>query len=213
MQRLRTVSGLVGDEPSAEPTARGVATQSPSAVKDRTGAIDEPALSRLLAEVKNLVTPDNGSSWRATPPALSLLLGQSVFDELLARPELWRGKLIEVRGNWVSRFVSSLGPGSGHLSYLLGTDGRLYLVATGQEERELEPMQGVTFRGFFCHLYTGAVLHHGELRQATIPFLVGDDFDLLERPEGASSTALALPLMAFLGLAAGIVFVLLRRGR
>jgi hypothetical protein len=191
-------------------------------LKDRTSDIDEEAalylFHRILAEPGVLA---------AEPPALSLAAAGTpepldaprsrktgVFHSLIESPDLYRGRVVEVKGILVQvegesplqlrglEFPNPTGRDRCFQSYLYGTDDKFYLVATLNRRDDIEHRQGVRLRGYFSQLYTGDVLLHGEKARGTIPFLVGEDYEIVTNPvpEGMDLT-LVLPLGILLLLA------------
>jgi hypothetical protein len=87
------------------------------------------------------------------------------------------------------------------------------MVATAQKRRTLQHMEGVRLRGYFLQLFTYPIEYKGELRKATIPLLVGDDYDLLKRPttEDVSSYSY-LVILGIVGVLAIAFVVLMQLG-
>ena len=194
-----------------------------AAAQDRTSNLDEAALTYLLQKIRV-----EGENFYEVMPALSHARGDKVWSELLAYPDKYRGKLVEAKGNIVSRDRGLLplnlrgldtpnpsGLGRAFESYLLGVDGKFFLVATLRKQRELEHLDGVHLRGYFCQLYTGDVeFPDGTQGKGTIPFLVCDDYELLERPLVDPPSFIPLVFLVAVGVCTvAVVMVISRRSR
>jgi len=194
-----------------------------AAAKDRTPNLDEDALTYFLQKIRV-----QGQDFYEAAPALSHSGRDKVWAELLADPDTYRGQLVEVKGNIVSRDRGLLplnlrgldipnpsGLDRAFESYLLGVDGKFFLVATLRKQRELEHLDGVRLRGYFCQLYTGDVeLPDGTQGKGTVPFLVCDDYKLLERPAVGSSSFTPLVFLLAMGVCTVVaVMVISRRSR
>jgi len=173
-----------------------------AASSDRTSSINVEMLKLLLhkARIKS-GSPD--------APALTVGRDESAFDALLGDPGRWRGKLVELKGKLVSE---SSDIKEAHHFHVLGTDNNLYKVATARKRSDIELMDGVSIRAYYSQLYTGQVVHEGETRNATIPFLVGETLELLPRRVVEQPSGLYLPLAGALGLSACIAIWILSRG-
>jgi hypothetical protein len=193
-----------------------------AAAKDRTGEVDEKALAYLFQKVRT-----QGDALRKVTPALSQDKGDDdLWKELLETPGKYRGRLIVVKGNLVSSEPGSLplrlrgldypnasGLDRAFLSYVVGVDGKFYMVATARKQRDLQHLEGVRLRGYFLQLFTYPIEYKGEERKATIPFLVGDDYDLLERPTTADVSSYSyLAILGILGVLAIVFVILIQRG-
>ena len=149
---------------SPEPFSERPDILAQAAAKDRTLSLDEDALTYLLQKIR--VEADD--FYRAEP-ALSHDRKDEVWAELLAEPDKYRGELVEVKGNIVSRDRGLLplnlrgleipnrsGLDRAFESYLLGVDDKFFLVATLRKQRELEHLDGVRLRGLFLSALHGA---------------------------------------------------------
>ncbi len=151
-----------------------------------------------------------------------------VTERLLAEPDRYRGQLVEIVGNLVRQErdkspVQFRALPDDHESGLERTF-RSYVYASespkdsfflvySSKPQDLEHLTGVTFRGYFCRLYTNDVEVNGELYKGTIPILVGLEHSLLpSAPPAAPSILYLLPVAIILPLVAGaFIFVLTRR--
>ncbi len=193
-----------------------------AARRDRTLEIEEKTLVYLFQKIRSEVDREGGGAFHRRKPDLGSDRGDRVFEELLKDPEKHRGKLVELKGNVVSsgrglplRLRGLDAPNPSGLdrafeSYFLGSDGKYYLVATARKRVELEHKDAVRLRAYFCQLYTGQVLYKGDLREGTIPFLVGDDYEILEQPHAETPSILYLPLVGAVAVVAAIIAILFR---
>jgi hypothetical protein len=206
--------------PPAEPFRERPEILTQAASKDRTSSLDEDTLTYFLQKVRF-----EGKGLYEAPPVLSHDRNDTVWAELLADPRKYRGQLVEVKGNIVARDRGRLplnlraldipnpsGADRAFESYLLGVDGKLFLIATLRKQRELEHLDGVRLRGYFCQLYTGDVeLPDGTKGKGTVPFLVCDDYQLLERPLVGATSFIPLVCLIVMGVSTVLVVMFLSR--
>jgi hypothetical protein len=149
---------------------------------------------------------------------------EAVWQPLLDEPHAYRGKPIDVWGFVVSAedgrrplqmrgltFPNSSGRDRAFFSYLYGTDDRYYLVATLEPRPEIRHRQRVRLRAYFCHLYTNDVVVDGQIRKGTVPYLVGEDYTIVEPPEGGVDLGPYLPIVVVLPLVVIVVVAVLNR--
>ena len=134
-------------------------------------------------------------------PVLNTAKDPGVVKKLLEDPDRYRGKLIELRANIVREEkgrsplqVAALPSGANPLdvnrlyrSYAYDQNEQFHLVYTIEDQSEdLEHMEDVVLRGYFCRLYTGEVdLGRKELDKGTIPLLVATSY---KKMSSASAT-------------------------
>lgn len=188
---------------------------------DRTTKCDEKLLSYLLQKVRT-----QAAALEEDEAVLSLAREEDdVWKELMESPHEYRGELVELEGEVLSPepgrrplhlrgldFPNPSGLDRAFQSYMVGTDSKFYMVATAAKERELAHRDAVKLRGYFCQLYSYPVELDGRLRTATIPFVVGADYEPLPRPAVESPwSGEHLPLLGALAAFAFVAIVLLRR--
>jgi hypothetical protein len=194
-----------------------------AAAKDRTGEIDAPSVAYLLQKIRA-----GAGEGLEEAPLLSARRGDEVWTELLERPDLYRGKLVEVRGNLVAPsprqpplalrgidFPNPSGLDRVYRSHLYGDSGKFYAVDTFEKQPAFSHMDGVLLRGYFCQLYKYDVELRGRMAQAVVPFLVGASYERMGISLPSSFNALQyLPYAVLVaGGAALAIFVISRRGR
>jgi len=205
-----------------QPFVEDAALLSSAEQKDRTDGFDEAVITYLIQKIRT-----EGDALYKAVPRLSMDRGDSVWEELLRTPSKYRGALVEVKGEVVSsepgtlplrlrglQYPNPSGLDRAFQSYLVTRErqGKIYLVATVRKQRELSHRDPVRIRGYFCQLYTNDVEYRGEIVKGTVPFLVCDDYELLERPTtGSSDAAKYLPLLGILGAVAVAVVLLSQR--
>lgn len=156
------------------------------AARDRTSELNSAATARVF---QKLLTRGDVSE---SSPALSLLARDDVWASLVDSPDAYRGQLVEVSGFVVQPegdasplllrglpFPNPSGRDRMFRSYLYGTDDRYYIVATLTPQPSLRHREGVVLRGYFCHLYTHQVEVDGQIRDGTVPFLVGSEYHVV----------------------------------
>ena len=154
-----------------------------------------------------------------------------VFASLLEKPDLYRGKLVEVRANIIreekSRNVLQLAalPSESnpldtnrlYRSYVFDENKKFHLIYTlNDQSKDLGHMEKVLLRGYFCRLYTAEVDVGGRTEKGTIPLLVASGYEKLASasPAGAGSiSALPVAIALVLGICciSGIVILLVNR--
>ena len=81
-----------------------------------------------------------------------------------------------------------------------------YLVYTLDDQRkDIQHLDGVLLRGYFCRLYRGEISHNGKANERSIPVLVGARYEKMEMATSGSSTfgmyfAIAVGLLSIAGL-------------
>ncbi|MGQ9589757.1 MAG: hypothetical protein ACUVYA_05630 [Planctomycetota bacterium] len=189
------------------------------AAADRTSKFDERLIAHLLQKVRTA-----GESLDRETPALRLERDPSdVWRKLIDSPDAYRGRLIELKGEILSpgggspifalrgiEFPNPSGLDRAYQSFILGTDQKYYMLATVESDPELRHRDYVRIRAYFAQLYTYFVDYRGRLQLATIPFLVGRRYDVLERPRVAADGGTgALPIVAALGVIAVVAVLVL----
>ena len=197
-----------------QPFVERVEVLSEAAVREARGELDVEAVIYHFQRIRS-----GAEAFSNAKPVLSSLRGDPVWTELSSRPNVYRGKLVEVRGNLVSHLKgfsplqldteellvspNPAGVPSSYRAYIFDGD-KFFVVNTWRKQREYSDMDPVVFRGYFSQIYAYDIELEGKQRRAKIPLLVGQDFQLLSSPlRGAPSLvplywlALALPLVAF----------------
>ena len=187
---------------------------------DKTSDLSEEATTYLLQKILT-----QGESFRNESPVLDMQKDDRLFWELYEQPDRYRGKLVEIVGSLVTaagdavplqlRGLDTPNP-SGRdrvfQSYVFGADGKYYAVVTLNQRDDLQHREAVRLRGYFCQLYTNYVQHGGQQRRGTIPFLIGEDYTILEVPEEEpSNAAYYLPIIILLPLAALLCYAFWQR--
>ena len=192
---------------------------------DRTKELSEPAITYLFQKIRT-----DEAGFRTEVPALAVDKGDQVWKSLIADPDMFRGRLISVKGRIVAsepgdyplRLEGLDIPNPSGLdrrfeSYFVDTDHRLYLVTTLKKGRELRHSDAARLRAYFCQLYTNEVEHDGQLRLGTIPFLVGEDYEFIDQDLPSTTLGDSLPIIIVLIVlplvAFGVIFVLHLRTR
>lgn len=186
---------------------------------DRTEILDEKLIAHLLQKVR--------SAEGQVPEIPALRLERAnpseVWEKLLKDPETYRGKLVEVKGEILDpgagqpifrlkgiEFPNPSGLDRAYQSFLFGIDGKYYMLATVEKNADLRHRDYVRIRAYFAQLYSYLVEYGGQLRQATIPFLVGGRYEVLRRPRiERGGGMMVLALVAGLGAVAVLAVVLL----
>lgn len=186
---------------------------------DRTSRFEERLIAHLLQKVRAA-----GESFDREAPALRLERDPSeVWRKLIDSPDAYRGKLVELKGEILSpgggspifalrgiEFPNPSGLDRAYQSFILGTDQKYYMLATIESDPELRHRDYVRIRAYFAQLYTYFVEYRGRLQLATIPFLVGRRYEVLERPRVAADGGTGtLPIVAALGVIAVVAVLLL----
>lgn len=185
---------------------------------DRTSELSEEAIAYLFQKIRTAP-----AAFHEEEPVLSLERKDAVWTKLITDPDMYRGRVVELKG-----YVWSSEPGTYPLrlegmdfpnpsgldrrfdSFFLDTAGKFYKVTTFKKARELRHRDAVKLRAYFCELYTNQIEHRGKLREATVPFLVGEDFELIVRPAAAGTDAtIYLPLVLLLPVLAFVVMFVL----
>ncbi|MBN1442170.1 MAG: hypothetical protein JXA90_05640 [Planctomycetes bacterium] len=135
-----------------------------------------------------------GEELISSKPELSTRRGDNVWELLVKKPNLYRGKLVEIAGNLHSRVPAddpvtadrqilfpSPNPAGVPLAYraLVLHEGKLFLVSTWKKTRTFSHRDGVVVRGLFCQLYTYEVNLQGEPQEARIPLVVSGELEVL----------------------------------
>ena len=163
---------------------------------------------------------------------MSTIPGDKVWALLESRPSLYRGGLVEVRGNVVRADtgedplklralpgVPNVGTDRVYRSYMIDEDKvhgifHHYLVYTVEDQRdELQHLDGVVLRGYFCRLYRGEVNHKGQILQRDIPVLVAGRYEKLPELESTGVGVLGLIpwVLGIVGFGAVLIWLILRR--
>ncbi len=224
---IRIENPIVDDVAPPEPTPPEPWAEDPlvlaeAASYDRTGVPHDGGIVHLIQRMRW-----DPEAIRSEPVLTLDRKDDDVWRQLLADPSRYRGQLIEIKGYVVATEPNSFplrlhgleapnpsGLDRCYRSYAIGTDDRYYLVFTFDKAKELRDRDRVRLRGFFLQLYTGDVVHRGELRKATIPVLVGTDYSSLVTPKVATpDPSVYIPIVLALGaIAFLIVFGVNRRG-
>lgn len=192
-----------------------------AAAKDRTGELDDEATAYYFQKMLT-----RKADFQSEAPVLSLYRGDRVFQELLDRPDRYRGKLVEVKGILISdggpresplelrglKFPNPSGLDRAYRSNLYGTDDKFYHVSTLKEHPGLSHRDGVRLRAYFCQVYSYDAQIEGEAQRVSVPFLVGEDYELVEMPVATVPDLTSwLPFLVFLPMAAFVVIYLVNR--
>lgn len=199
-----------------------------AAARDRTdgaeslGTIMEPAIVYLAHKIRSEIAAGKPPA----EPLLSTMKNDRVFSILWEKPDLYRGKLVEFRGNvirtekgrraleWVAVPAESnpLDTPRMFRSYVLDENKKIHLVYTLEDQvTQLAHMDKVILRGYFCRLFTG----DNEKGKATIPILVASGYEKME-PAGAVSSGvetmkLGIFVVLGVGLISGLIVLLVNR--
>ena len=189
---------------------------------ERRGTIHEPGIVYLAHKLRS----DNAAGKPPAEPLLSTIKDDKLFSSLYERPDLYRGKLVELRGNiirmekgrraleWVAVPGKSNPLDTPRLfrSYVLDENKKIHLVYTIEDQvAQLVNMDKVILRAYFCRLFTG----DNEKGKATIPILVASGYEKMESSESGSSGVeiMKLGIMVVLGVGvlSGIIILLVNR--
>ena len=189
---------------------------------ERRGTIHEPGIVYLAHKLRS----DNAAGKPPAEPLLSTIKDDKLFSALYERPDLYRGKLVELRGNvirmekgrraleWVAVPGKSNPLDTPRLfrSYVLDENKKIHLVYTIEDQvAQLVHMDKVILRAYFCRLFTG----DNEKGKATIPILVASGYEKMESSESGSSGVeiMKLGIMVVLGVGvlSGIIILLVNR--
>ena len=159
-------------------------------------------------------------------PLLSTMKADRLFSALYEKPDLYRGKLVELRGNvirvergrraleWVAVPGKSNPLDTPKLfrSYVLDENKKIHLVYTIEDQvAQLANMDKVILRAYFCRLFTG----DNAQGKATIPILVGSGYEKMESSAPVSSGVEMMKLFTMVvlgvGVASGIIIMLVNR--
>src|SRR5690606_1482319 len=165
-----------GASPLGDVDAIGIATPSPPApFEERPELLAEAAAAESQMSVWGATVEHLIHRARARPedvaaePTLSSIRGDETWFRLREKPNLYRGKTVELRGNFIVPrgrpgfeidtqatlpFDAPSGITAFWRSYVLGEEGKLYLLLSGERPTTpLSHMDGVRVRGFFAQLY------------------------------------------------------------
>jgi len=189
---------------------------------ERRGTIHEPGIVYLAHKLRS----DSVAGKPPAEPLLSTMKADKLFSALYERPDLYRGKLVEMRGNvirmekgrraleWVAVPGKSNPLDTPRLfrSYVLDENQKIHLVYTIEDQvAQLANMDKVILRAYFCRLFTG----DNEKGKATIPILVASGYEKMESSAPASSgvETMKLGIMVVLGvgLVSGFIILLVNR--
>lgn len=199
-----------------------------AAARDRTGGaerfgtIQEAGIVYLAHKIRS----DIVAGKPLAEPVLSTLKNARVFSRLWEKPDLYRGKLVELRGNVVrsekgrrAMQVAPLPSESNPIdsprlfrSYIFDENKKIHLVYTLEDQvAQIAHMDKVTLRGYFCRLFTG----DNEKGEATIPILVASGYEKMESVQTASSGVeimkLGIMVVLGIGLVSGLIILLVNR--
>lgn len=233
-----------GDDGPVSPTAIAPFVDDPvrlidASARDRTPNVEEgrtvkePAVAYLVHKI--LSERKASAEGAGTPPAkpvMSTIASDKVWALLEAKPSLYRGSLVEVRGNLVRadrhdnplklRAVPSevsIGTDRVYRSYMIDEDEvtgifNHYLVYTVDDQiEELKHLDGVVLRGYFCRLYRGEINHNGQLRKRDVPVLVAARYEKLPefKPADMDSIGLLPWVLGIVGFGGLVVWLIMRR--
>lgn len=179
---------------------------------DRTSEVPEEAIVYLFQKIRT-----DPEAFRAREPVLSVERNDRVWRKLIADPDMYRGRVVEIKGRVVSSegeyplqlqgldFPNPSGLDRRFDSFVFDTNGRYHKVTTFKKARELRHKDAVRLRAYFCGLYTNQIVHEGKLDLGTVPFLVGEDYEPLA-PAAAEAPDATIYLPLVVGLAA-VAFV------
>ncbi len=225
--------GEVAPIEQLEPFVEKPEVLAAAAARDRTGNVERFGTIREEGVVYLAHKIRSGLVAGKAPeePVLSTAKRALVFTSLLEKPDLYRGKLVEVRANIVreekSRNVLQLAalPSESnpldtnrlYRSYVFDENKKFHLIyPLTDQSKDLGHMEKVLLRGYFCRLYTAEVDVGGRTEKGTIPLLVASGYEKLASasPAGAGSIS-ALPVAIALLLAicciSGMVILLANR--
>ncbi len=189
------------------------------AASDRTDVLHERGIAHFIQRIRTGSDADD-------EVALRVPEDDGTWARLIDDPSAYRGKLVEVEGFLVAahphrfpllltglEYPNPSGLDRFHRSYLYGSDGKYYLVATFDDPSELEHRDDVRVRAYFLQLYTNEIEHQGQIMLGTVPFLVGRSFEPRRRPAATAPIDLWTALGIGVPLIAFAVFVGLWLGR
>ena len=225
--------GEVAPIKQLEPFVEKPEVLAAAAARDRTGNVERFGTIREEGVVYLAHKIRSGLVAGKAPeePVLSTAKGALVFTSLLKKPDLYRGKLVEVRANIIrgekSRNVLQLAalPSESnpldtnrlYRSYIFDENKKFHLIYTlTDQSKDLGHMEKVLLRGYFCRLYTAEVDVGGRTEKGTIPLLVASRYEKLASasPAGVGSiSALPVAIALILGICciSGIVILLANR--
>lgn len=189
---------------------------------ERSGSIYEPGIVYLAHKIRSDIAAGNPP----VEPLLSTMKADRLFSALYEKPDLYRGKLVELRGNvirvergrraleWVAVPGKSNPLDTPKLfrSYVLDENKKIHLVYTIEDQvAQLANMDKVILRAYFCRLFTG----DNAQGKATIPILVGSGYEKMESSAPVSSGVEMMKLFTMVvlgvGVASGIIIMLVNR--
>ena len=226
--------GEVAPVEQLEPFVEKPEVLAAAAARDRTGNVErfgtihEEGVVYLAHKIRS----DLVAGKTPEEPVMSTAKRAQVFASLLEKPDLYRGKLVEVRANIIREEkgrnvlqLAALPSDSNPLdtnrlyrSYIYDENEMMHLVYTLRDQSaDLGHMEQVRLRGYFCRLYTAEVDYGGQTRKGTIPLLVASGYEKLASasPAGTGGISSALPVAIALVLGicciSGIVILLVNR--
>ncbi|MFP6738906.1 MAG: hypothetical protein VCD34_09220, partial [Planctomycetota bacterium] len=198
-----------------------------AASRDRTecsnhlGTIQEPAIVYLAHKIRS----ENVAGKSPAEPLLSTMKHDRVFSTLWEKPDLYRGKFVELRGGvrtlgrdkalrWVAVPSESNPLDTPRLfeSYMLDEYDKLHRVYTIEDQvSQIANLDKVILRGYFCRLLT----YEAQKGKATIPILVASGYEKMESSEPVSSGVrimkFAIMVVLGVGLVSGLIILLVNR--
>ena len=189
---------------------------------ERRGTIHEPGIVYLAHKIRS----DIEGGKPPAEPLLSTIKADRLFSALIEKPDYYRGKFVELRGNvirmekgrkaleWVAVPGESNPLDTPKLfwSYVLDENKKIHLVYTIEDQvTQLVNMDKVILRAYFCRLFTG----DNEKGKATIPILVASGYEKMESSAPASSGVetmkLGIMVVLCVGLVSGFIIFLVNR--
>lgn len=225
--------GEVAPVEQLEPFVEKPEVLAAAAARDRTGNVErfgtihEEGVVYLAHKIRS----DLVAGKTPEEPVMSTAKRAQVFASLLEKPDLYRGKLVEVRANIIREEkgrnvlqLAALPSDSNPLdtnrlyrSYIYDENEMMHLVYTLRDQSaDLGHMEQVRLRGYFCRLYTAEVDYGGQTRKGTIPLLVASEYEKLASGATAgagdiSALKLTIGLVLSICLISGTVILLVNR--
>lgn len=201
-----------------------------AAGRDRTGRVENiggTVQEEGVIYLAHKLLSDQVAGKTSEAPVLNTAKDKDLVKKLLGNPDLYRGKMIELRANvvrepnasrplQVAALPSSANPlnvNRLYRSYAYDQNLQFHLVYTIEDQSEdLDHMDDVVLTGYFCRLYTGEVdLGRKDPDKGTIPLLVASGYKKmdLDSPSTSGRISMLSMLIAFVLGICGIVVIVL----